>query len=56
MNEKDKRYNLIERYFRNATPSYDDLDWNGNELLVFFNNEIIERYSKEDLQKVIEGF
>lgn len=56
MSEQDRQYNLIERYFRNTVPSYHDLDWDGNELLVFFNNEIIERYFKEDLKEIIKGF
>ena len=56
MSEQDRQHNLIERYFHFTTEGYSHLDWDGNELLVFFNNEIIERYSKKDLKEIIEDF
>ncbi len=56
MDNLNREYNLIERYFHLTTEPYDDFYWDGETLLVFFNNKIIERYTKKDLKEIIEGF
>lgn len=51
-----RQYDLIWFYFRTTTEPYDELDWDGEVLLVLLNNKIIEKYSYEDLKEIIEGF
>lgn len=46
------QYNKIYAFFRNTTEYFDYLDWNGENLYVWENNEIIEQYSFKDLKKV----
>ena len=47
------QYDAIYSFFRTTTEPYDDLDWDGRELLVWLGLEVIERYSLEDLRKLI---
>lgn len=56
MKKLSKQYYLIERYFKSTTEFYDNLEWEGKMLLVFYKNEIIEKYSKKDLKEMINGF
>ena len=48
--------NLIERFLHTTTQPFDSWDWDGNELLIFLQNEIIERYSLNDLKTIIKDF
>jgi len=40
-----KQYDLIRSYFKTTTESFDELDWDGEVLLVLLNDKIIEEYS-----------
>jgi hypothetical protein len=50
-----KQYDLIYRFFKNTTEPFDDLDWDGELLNVFFENKIVETYSYKDMCDLIEG-
>lgn len=47
---------LISRFLHYTTEPFDNWDWDENELLIFLNNKIIERYSFYDLKSIIKGF
>lgn len=47
---------LIDRYFRSTTESYDGLEWNGEKLDIILDGNIIESYTHSDLSKIIDGF
>jgi hypothetical protein len=51
-----KQYDLIHSYFKTTTEPYDELDWDGDTLLVLLDNKVIEKYSYEDLKELIEEF
>ncbi len=51
-----EQYDKIYSYFRTTTEPFDELDWVGDELLVIFENQIIEKYEVEDLKELIENF
>ena len=41
----------IRSWLKGTTEAYDDWDWDGSELVLFEDDEPIERYSKEDLEE-----
>ncbi len=51
-----KQYDLIYSYFKTTTEPYDYLEWNGKNLAVMMNGEVIETYASDDLSKIIDGF
>lgn len=51
-----KQYDLIYSFFKTTTEPYDELDWDGNELLVLLDNKVIEKYTYEELKEWIEDF
>lgn len=55
MNLQDQ-YDMIRSYFKTTTEPYDDLDWDGESLIVLLNGEVIEEYSYEQLKEYIDGF
>lgn len=54
--EYPQQTHLIERWLHKTTESFDDWDWDGSELVIFLDDEAIERYSNKDLKKLIENF
>ena len=52
----EKQYNLIHEFFKTTTEYYDDLQWDGLTLEVWWNDLVIERYNYSDLCEIIEGF
>ena len=50
-----KQYDLIRSYFKTTTEPFDELDWDENLLLVWLDDEVIERYTYEELKELIEG-
>ena len=46
------QHEKIYRYFKTTTEYYDYLDWDGDTLKVFYKDEVIEEYSKEDLTEL----
>ena len=51
-----RQYDLIYSFFKTTTEPYDDLDWDGENLVVYFENIEIERYSYDDLKELIDDF
>lgn len=48
-----KQYDLIRSYFKTTTEPFDELDWDGEVLLVLLNDKIIEEYSYNKLKEEI---
>lgn len=46
-NQFDIELDKVERFLKKSTEDYDDFD--GEELVVFLNDKVIERYSRLDL-------
>ncbi len=44
----------ISFWFARTTECFDDWDWDGNELLIFLNGKIIERYSYRDIMELLK--
>ncbi len=51
-----QQYDLIHSYFKTTTDSYDELDWDGETLLVILDDVVIEIYTYSDLNLMIENF
>ena len=51
-----EQYDKIYSYFKQTTEPFDELEWDGKQLIVWFNNDIIEKYSLIDLKKMIISF
>jgi len=51
-----RQYDLIRMLFKVTTEPFDNLDWDGEELFVFYRGEIIGRYPYRDLCEFIDGF
>jgi len=47
---------LIQSFFKRTTEPFDDLQWDGVQLLVFLRGRIIEIYAYRDLCEFIDGF
>ena len=47
---------LIESWLKNTTEPFDDWDWDGTVLTLFLRNESIEKYTRETLATIIQGF
>lgn len=52
----EKQFNTIDYYFRKTSEPYDDWDWDGKELTIWYDGQVIERYSYQDLSKIIKNF
>lgn len=50
------QWNKIHRFFKTTSEPYDHLDWDGDTLHVWLNDDIIETYSYNDLCEIIEDF
>lgn len=48
-----KQYDLIRSFFKTTTEAFDELDWDGDVLLVLLDGKIIEEYSYEELKAEI---
>lgn len=53
MNKLQYNYDLIHAFFKTTNEPYDDLEWDGYELLLILKNKIIERYFLPDLKSII---
>jgi hypothetical protein len=49
-----REYDLIYSFFRWTTEPYDDLEWDGEVLNVWYNDEVIEKYSFRELKEHIK--
>ena len=43
------QYDKIYSYFKSTTEPFDFLEWDGKSLKVWLNNEVIEKYSIQNL-------
>lgn len=43
------QYDKIYSYFKSTTEPFDFLDWDGKFLTVWLNDEVVEKYSTQDL-------
>ncbi len=48
--------NLIYHYLKMTTEPFDNWEWDGENLVIFLEDEMIEQYNLEDLTAMIEGF
>lgn len=49
------QYNKIYSYFKDTTEPFDFLEWDGRFLKVWFSDEVIEKYSVQDLSSMLES-
>lgn len=49
-----EQWNLIYRYFKTTVEPYDELDFDGKELAIWLDGEIIEKYSLQCLNKLMK--
>lgn len=52
----EKQLEAIDYYFRKTSEAYDDWDWNGEDVTLWLNNRVIERYNYECLIEIINNF
>lgn len=50
-----RRIELIERFLHYTTEPFDDWEYDGKELRIYFNDNI-EIYKNTDLRTIIKGF
>lgn len=48
--------NLIDRYLHYTTEPFDDWYWDGEELTIMLENNVIEKYTYKDIKEIIEDF
>jgi len=48
-----QQYDIICQYFKSTTEPFDELDWDGINLIVLLKNVEIEQYLLSDLQELI---
>ncbi len=51
-----EQYEKIRRYFKTTTEPYDCLEWDGEQLELLLKGVAVERYSYQELQKIIPDF
>lgn len=54
--ELQRQGDLIQRYFRTTTEPYDSLEWDGSNLYVCLDDQIVETYTYTDLVEIIHDF
>lgn len=50
-----EQYDLIRAYFKTTTEPFDELDWDGDTLLVLLDGKVIEKYTYNELKEIIKG-
>lgn len=51
-----EQYDKIYSFFKTTIEPFDELDWDGSNLKVILNENIIEEYSISDLKELISNF
>ncbi len=46
-------YNKIYEYFKTTTEPFDFLHWNGSDLEVWYNGNVIETYTLQDIKNML---
>ena len=47
------QYDKIYSYFKNTTEPFDFLEWDGKLLTVWLQDEVVEKYSAQDLNFIL---
>lgn len=50
------QYDALYSFFKYTTEPFDELQWDGSNLIVLLNEKIIEEYSHSDLKELIRNF
>ena len=50
------KLDLIQSWIKTTTEQFDDWEWDGKYLTIWFKDIIIEKYSRKDLKETILGF
>ena len=50
------KLDLIQSWIKTTTEQFDDWEWDGKYLTIWFKDIIIEKYSRKDLKEAILGF
>lgn len=53
---KQRELDIIQSWLSDTTEPFDEWDFNGEELLILLNGNIIERYTKKEMANFIKGF
>lgn len=53
---KQNQLDVIDSWLRRTTEPFDDWEWDEEYLYIFLNNNLIEKYDRNDLMDFIEGF
>ena len=53
LKDKQRKLDLIQYWFADTTEPFDDWDYNDEGLVIFLNEEVIERYNNFDIEKLI---
>lgn len=51
--DEQRKLDLIQYWLADTTEPFDDWDYDGEELVIFFNEEVIERYNNLDIEEII---
>jgi len=51
-----RELDIIQSWLSDTTESFDEWDFNGEELIILYKGTIIERYTKEEMINFIKGF
>lgn len=54
--EEQRKLYLIIKWLAETTEPFDDWDYDGEVLIILFEDEVIERYTKEEMTHFIKGF
>lgn len=54
--EEQKKLDLIRKWLSETTEPFDDWDYNGKDLIILFEEKILEKYTKKELTLFIKGF
>lgn len=53
LKEKQKKLDVIQYWLGDTTEPFDDWDYNSEELVIFLNQKVVERYNNLDVEKLI---
>jgi hypothetical protein len=54
--DKQRELDIIQSWLSDTTEPFDDWDFNGEELIILLEGNIIERYTKKEMENFIGGF
>jgi hypothetical protein len=54
--DKQRELDIIQSWLSDTTEPFDDWDFNGEELIILLEGNIIERYTKKEMKNFIGGF